>query len=270
MIRVFVTDEFLKECKQTDFWVGPELARRAHGNRSPILNTKEIGVVNARDGLNLGMWVCHVDYSSPSADNAKLASRVFMEAFALHHRGFNIKEAFVGSLDVPNATVALAAGASFWDAHAQRYEGHWDVSDEGLRRRVERHHLVGISREVAFARWGSWMSTLFVWSPPKAGFSPSEQRLMLAALDGRTDEELATELAVSPSTVKNTWRSIFARAGRRLPDILPNGTPFTEIDLGADTRRGKEKRARLLAYVRDHPEEVRPFSQIRIRRNHTI
>lgn len=91
----------------------------------------------------------------------------------------------------------------------------------------------------------------------KAGFSPGEQRVLLAALEGRTDEELATDLAISPWTVKNTWRSIFARAGRQLPHVLPNRA---EIDSDADTRRGKEKRTRLLAYVRDHPEELRLFT----------
>src|SRR5262249_52133190 len=71
MIRVFVTDEFVDECKRACFWFGAELARRADTSRSPILSPKEIGVANARDGVSVGMWDCHVDYSSPDADARK-------------------------------------------------------------------------------------------------------------------------------------------------------------------------------------------------------
>jgi len=61
------------------------------------------------------------------------------------------------------------------------------------------------------------------------------QRLLVAALRGLTDDELSDDLMVSHSAVKNAWRSIYAR--------------------------GKQKRQRLLAYLRERPEELRPFAR---------
>jgi hypothetical protein len=55
--------------------------------------------------------------------------------------------------------------------------------------------------------------------------------LLAAALDGKTDAEL----------------SAFK------PEILC----LAEVD---DTRRGPQKRHRIVAYIRSHPEELRPFA----------
>jgi hypothetical protein len=52
--------------------------------------------------------------------------------------------------------------------------------------------------------------------------------------------------------VKNSWRSIYNRAISSLPEIFLDN---------AQAKRGKEKKRRLLAYLRDHPEELRPVSR---------
>jgi hypothetical protein len=64
-------------------------------------------------------------------------------------------------------------------------------------------------------------------------------------------------LGTSLSTVKNTWRSIYNRAAARLPDLFPD---HARADLRL-SQRGKEKRRFLLAYLREHPEELRPVSR---------
>ena len=95
---------------------------------------------------------------------------------------------------------------------------------------------------------------MFVYQEPILGFARSEQRLLDAALLGVTDEELATELKISLSAVKKTWRSIYSRANRSSSGILP-GTLETRTD---SSDRGKGKKHRILTYVREHPEELRP------------
>jgi hypothetical protein len=57
--------------------------------------------------------------------------------------------------------------------------------------------------------------------------------------------------------VKSTWRTIFTRVASRLPDLFE---VTTQVDAGSG-KRGKERRRLLLAYLRDHPEELRPVSQ---------
>lgn len=120
---------------------------------------------------------------------------------------------------------------------------------------ITRPFLLGTEREIALENWGSWMSRFFVWSPPQLGFAPAEQRLLLLALRGRTDDKLAGDLELSPSTIKNMWRSIFERVERRFPSLLPSASSTLD---GAEVRRGKEKRERLLTYLREHPEDLRP------------
>jgi hypothetical protein len=53
------------------------------------------------------------------------------------------------------------------------------------------------------------------------------------------------------------WRTIFNRAGSRLPELFPD---HQQVNAG-NTERGKEKRRHLLAYLREHPEELRPVSR---------
>ena len=126
-----------------------------------------------------------------------------------------------------------------------------------LRKIAREPHLVGMTREIEHHRRTPWVGILFDYHPPQLGFSRGEQRLLLAALSGATDEKLARELGVSPNTVKNTWRSIYNRAASHIPELFSGDS---EGGLRS-SERGKEKRRRLLAYVREHPEELRPVSR---------
>ena len=94
----------------------------------------------------------------------------------------------------------------------------------------------------------------FRLSAPRFNFRPSEQRLLLTALRGGTDEELSDELGVSLSAIKKTWALIYERASAHLRGFSSN-----HVTDGA-SERGKEKKRRLLNYLRDHPEELRPAS----------
>ena len=85
----------------------------------------------------------------------------------------------------------------------------------------------------------------------------SEQRLLMAAFPGRTDEELCRDLGTTVPAIKSTWRTILNRAASRLPDLFEQ---TTQMDAHTG-ERGKERRRRLLTYLRDHPEELRPLSR---------
>jgi hypothetical protein len=73
------------------------------------------------------------------------------------------------------------------------------------------------------------------------------------AAHGGTDEELADQLGISLSAVKKAWGSIYHRAADCVPELR-----FNVAEGGS---RGKEKKQRLLAYLREHPEELRPTSR---------
>jgi DNA-binding CsgD family transcriptional regulator len=113
---------------------------------------------------------------------------------------------------------------------------------------------MGLTRELATSRMGTWASTLFVYQAARFGFRPSEQRLLLTALLGGTDEDIADHLSISRSAVKKAWHSIYERVATRDPELIPCGALIGS----ASSERGKGKKQRLIAYLRDHPEELRP------------
>jgi hypothetical protein len=85
---------------------------------------------------------------------------------------------------------------------------------------------------------------------PRFAFTIGEQQLLEAALEGVDDASAASSLFVSLPAIKRRWENIFDRVGSIRPDLCPlgNGT------------RGIQKRQRVLSYVRNHPEELRPFN----------
>ncbi|MEZ5653003.1 MAG: helix-turn-helix transcriptional regulator [Burkholderiaceae bacterium] len=99
---------------------------------------------------------------------------------------------------------------------------------------------------------GIFGSTFANAPPPRFLFSRAQQRLLLYALEGRSDRELAAELAISYDTVRQTWSGVFARIEQTDPALLVERQE-------ADGKRGAEKRRRVIEYVRQHMEELRPF-----------
>lgn len=116
----------------------------------------------------------------------------------------------------------------------------------------ERPYLCGTTRERALRQPASTAARFFLYAPPVFEFTPSEREVLRLALGTLSDEEIATTLHVSTNTVKMRWRRIFDAVREARPDLLP-------ADEDRETqRRGSEKRRHLLAYVREHPEELRP------------
>jgi hypothetical protein len=57
-----------------------------------------------------------------------------------------------------------------------------------------------------------------------------------------------------PGAVALRWRSIYARVGDRAPSVLRES-----VAAHGSHGRGHEKRRRVIAFVNDHPEEMRPY-----------
>ncbi len=85
---------------------------------------------------------------------------------------------------------------------------------------------------------------------PILDFSPSQKRLLLAALRGAENAALALCLCRTPAAIKRTWSGIFEKCVRHHPSL---------ISLTEGTSRGQQKRHKVMAYIREHPEELRPF-----------
>ena len=246
-ISAVVSDSFVRELKSPPlFWFGPELAKRILSGVSPVLSDKQVREGNSDEGLNLLVWEA---LPRPGFDKRADIYHLMVKSFIEIHRGFRWKEMFTSQLEsVERMKWALDAGGLLWNPSARRYE---HSPEKNYQEVIRQPHIVGLTRDLEFGRPGSWVGTLFDYHPPKCGFSQREQRLLLSALSGGTNNEVSDEVGVSRATVKNRWHSIYNRASSGLPELFLDDT---------HVKRGKEKRRRLLAYLRDHPEELRPIS----------
>jgi hypothetical protein len=72
-----------------------------------------------------------------------------------------------------------------------------------------------------------------------------------------TDEELGDVLGISIHAVKMRWPVIYNLPARYLPELFGDTLHWDR----ETHRRGREKKQRLLDYVREHPEELHPVSR---------
>ena len=102
------------------------------------------------------------------------------------------------------------------------------------------------------------MSHYFIHNRPRFGFGARQQEMLrLSCLRSDfSDEMLAETLTMSVSAVKNWWQAVYRRVSAAHPDLLP--------PTDAVKARGPEKRRCLLQYLREHPEELRPYKPCRV------
>lgn len=115
--------------------------------------------------------------------------------------------------------------------------------------------LYGLSRDEAGRLLpGSPVRDAFQFTPPRFRFSAAERRMLRLAVTQLTDEQVGEELGVSLHGLKKLWRSVHERALDALPHLFDDS-------VGAEAgTRGPEKRRTLLQYLRQHPEEMRPYT----------
>ena len=247
-VSVFISDAFLNFIKTPPyFWVYPELMKWEATGKSPIVSDKQTREFNAKGGLNL--LVLEGTFRIDDEIGPETQTATFT-AFVEQHRGFLLKELISHAMSEERLLGMLRTGGQLLDPQGKFV----DDLQEPPRAIVGKPHYVGLTREVALSRVGYWVASLFVHATPEFALRPSEQRLLLAALRGGTDEELAIELGVSLSAVKKTWVLIYERASAYLPEFSSDREP------SGTTERGKEKKQRLLGYLREHLEELRPAS----------
>ncbi len=247
-ISLFGDDTFVREVYARP---RPYLGRRVldcwlAGDR-PFLTTDKVRAANAGDGLTL--VALHAPYSPEITDGETYhrMARTMMGSFLEWHSGYRLKALLTEAIGARRLQVHLGGGWTVRSDYADFYQSN-PAPPEAVR-----PCLVGLTREEALANPGLAVSTLFSYTPPCLGLRPGEQALLLEALDGKTDEELAAALGLSLWTVKKRWQAVYDRVADALPGLLP-----PPGDVLAAPARGAEKRRHLLGYLRDHREELRP------------
>ncbi len=248
---VFATDRFcIEACSISPPFFGIQLVRRYRSGDAVLLTRPEIARANTKGGLNLVLCFEGPERSALLGEHYLALQQKRSEAFHLAIAGYRLKQFLANPIGEQAYEETRDAGAMLRTDYAKvacASDGAWPSQ---LRPR-----LVGLTKEEAEAHPGSYLSSLFVHNPPRFHFSRAEQRLLRWALSGETSEELAESLSVSRWTVKKRWHAIYKRVGDVDPHLLP-----CSLAEGADVHgRGAERRRRLLGYLRQHPEELRPF-----------
>ena len=100
---------------------------------------------------------------------------------------------------------------------------------------------------------GKTIGHLFAYQPPRCGFTRHEQQVLARAADGLTDTQIARHLGITIAAVSLRWRSIYNRIAEHASSVLQR----EESSNGA---RGQEKRRKVIGFVNEHPEELRPHA----------
>jgi hypothetical protein len=249
-VSVFVTTDLLRRFKTAPLiWTGPEVVRRVSSGDSSVLSPQQIREFNSAEGLNLVVWIPGISRTVLPECEDLLALEI-MRSFERGHRGYRLKEFICQPVGLQAIRRTLNAGGCFWSIAEVCYVNSNSLAIANL---FSDPFIIGADRELALRDLGKWLSTLFLYTPARIYFRPAEQRMLQAAMTGLTDEELADELGLSLSTIKKRWRIVYERAAGILTDELG------ESAIGSDdAKRGKEKKQHLLAYLREHMEELRP------------
>src|SRR5262249_41337836 len=250
-VAVFVRDEFITELKTSPFWFGPELVKRVLGGDSPVLSNQQVRKANSAEGLNVLVWE---GLAHPAFERRADVAHLMVNAFLETHRGYHLKEIVSQQIhSVKQLERITDEGGWHWQPGRECYV---KVLDGDGQEFISTPHVVGLTRDLVAQRPASWVGTLFDYQPARFKFTDCAQRLLRVSLASETgtDRELAQALGVSVPTVKKAWRTIYDRVAACEPGLIP---PDAHAGEGT-SQRGTEKRRRLLAYLRQHCEELRP------------
>jgi hypothetical protein len=202
-----------------------------------VLNRDQIAAGNAGEGLDFvnmyGTWRDGIMSAGELAEAQALLGSSFVEHFAGYRFNRVLKEA------IGHSRIELARSTGTYRVVAEFPE-------------TESALVLATPETVSGAPY-SVAAKLYSYRPPVLRLRAAEQKLLAAALAGKTDSELSADLKLSIEAIKKRWMSIFDRFDEFKPDILNRADTDTD-------GRGPQKRHRVVAYVRTHPEELRPYS----------
>jgi hypothetical protein len=219
------------------------------GPEPAFLSHDGIAEANAGDGLTLVpiFWMQHTnDFADPEAHALLgLAQQTLLQ----RHRGYRLARIIK---EIPANRAAVFMGGGFRE-HC-RFPAGAPLSFNPGATLAEEHALFTVARADIEANWpSSTIAHMFAYDPPRCAFTRAEQQVLIGAADGLTDAKIAHLLGVSVNAITTRWRSIYARLAERAPAVL-------RFEEGANGARGEEKRRKAVAFVSEHPAELRPYA----------
>lgn len=245
-VSVFVTDDFAARISRGQPLLSRAFLEQWESGPRPCLTKKEIAAANAGDGLNLA--ILHYGWCKDvTPEDMMTMQHLQTERFMLEHAGYLTKEYLHEFFGPQLKDFMLASGLVL--KHDYRGEA-W----RGVLAKVAEEDWPYLAVHGPDASRPGTIASIFrsKTTRPRFGFSAGEQRLIELALEGQTDEELATALVISRWTVKKRWQRIYLKVETEDPTFFAGGDD-----------KSRQRRRYLLAFLRGHPEELRPYRPAR-------
>ena len=244
----FVTPSFVRLTRQVqEPWINARLVRPLPDISSPLLTEAQIARANAAGGLYALFTRWHrADRLLGPAEMLE-ASAFMHTAFQAYVLGYRYREILIEATGETARDKGLRAGFRLRCDYADYYRDRPPVPPPAVR-----PFLMGITGAEAVTEEGYVMGHYFAYRPPRLGLTTGEQAMLERCLRqaGLSEAALAREMDVPVHRVKNALRAAYARVSAA-SDLFP--------ELGESAGRGIEKKRQLLQYLRDHPEELRPY-----------
>ncbi len=236
----FVTDDAIAEFLSGERPMGAldMLLKAGRGEGGILARESDIAAGNAGAGLNLLVIGFAHRYENPEDPRCRALLARAIGHFVEAHSGFLLRQAAREDPE-PIATVLISSGM----------------------REIRRYRLGDLEFAVTHRRRDdalpifpdSITAQIFAHAPPIIRFSSAQRALLELASEGLTDEDIASAMAISINTVKRTWKLIYERVEERAPQVIG------VRQAGPSQGRGAERRRHLLSYLKQHPQELRPF-----------
>jgi hypothetical protein len=202
----------------------------------PLLATRnDVARANAGEGVSVLVVCGHWRDEILDPDDRQRVQTLFVASFARQIAGYRIQRILNESADEPAREFA------------QRSVVYRTI---GEFREFGRTVWL-MTPELAKTMPASVGNILFTYDEPILRFRESDQQLLVAALGGAIDDDVSGVLGITLAAVKARWRSVFARISETMPGLLQ--------DVRESGGRGMQKRHRVINYVREHPQELRPY-----------
>jgi DNA-binding CsgD family transcriptional regulator len=242
---VFVNTRFVnEEIARPRPQVNARIVESVNSGKSIVLTESELRSGNTKEGLDLVVLCSCWRRDLLKGERISEAQMLLASSFAQAHVGYRLSRLLWETIG--EAEREFAAASHTW-RHVSNFRSFNNCS-------YAERSLWLVTRTDALAVPWSITAMLFHYREPVLRLHPADQQILIAALDGLTDQELSNRLGLNLGTVKKRWLSLFDRVADARPELL-----LEVEDEKGDHKRGRQKRHHVLAYVRGHPEELRPI-----------
>jgi len=247
-ISVFVSNELTTKIHSGTFpYIGRTMFTSWRQGIKLYLLDRQIGECNASDGVNV--LTIHSGYRPFDSISEYADLRMsLVDVFVREHLGLHMRS-FTHELFGEYQEAIRAGGLR---VHEYDPDAHSEIRKDVSGRKP---FLTSLCRNGAADQRGNYLSDTmaFAFTTPRFSFSLGQRQLLRVALENDSDNHIAARLHLSLPAIKKRWASIYETIEQIEPGLLGEEGDRT---VG---RRGQERRRKVIAYLRDCPEELHAY-----------